>query len=502
MSQYMCDIISSNSFYNSSKLFVNPIHVQPFNIPLIKFFFDNGKRLYITPKVDGIRSQIKRDGELYECEILKDHIYPYDCVNYINSESYYVRGKLLESLLNKSTKTNNKILHNIKSTNEIIKILDQNAHIEGNENLFFKPIFVIKKDIFDYSEMSNLLIMLSAEYLTLYPNDGWIMYIDDFSFPLKFKPHRHLTIDVGFNKINNVYSSGDGELLSNVIQSNKLNIEQNESTLRCYWDDNIKKWIASDIRHDKKVGNKIYIIKTIENMHINPINHASIWNKLVSNKLDTPYYLHSDKYKNTKLENNTLKYMKKLFFSSLFELLEKTKSSSYNLLDLGCGKGLLNNYLKDKKIKYLYTGIDIDPIILNHAYPEGIYKWENLNYTNIIGTYTHTFFVNSLHYVNNIKDMFVKLSKVTQYVIILGIFEDNYIKHINVDGITVTKDNENFIFSYPWKEDMFKEKILNKSTLIKDALESNWKLIQSINYNDENDFIRMHNILVFQFQGF
>jgi hypothetical protein len=82
-------------------------------------------------------------------------------------------------------------------------------------------------------------------------------------------------------------------------------------------------------------------------------------------------------------------------------------------------------------------------------------------------------------------------------------FSDNYIKNINIDGITVIANgnctsNDEFEFSYPWKDNPINEKILSKKKLFNISNELGWKLVHTENYKKENNFIQMHEILVFQ----
>ena len=490
---------------------INPVHVLPFHIPLIKWHLHNEKRIYITPKVDGVRSQHKINGEIYECEIVNNRMYLYDYIG-ISFDTYCIKSKILEKILGM------KILYQIKSINEINKILkyfDDDVYPSVIGTIFPKPVFMLHENSLSTEEWQILFDFLLQEYTSYFPNDGWIVYIDDYIYPIKFKPLRHLTIDVYYNINSKTYFSGDDYIISNV-DTNLLNGIQNNCVVRCYWNNNENKWIPIDIRNDKKTGNKLYVINLVSNAHKNKINYGNIWKSINIQNMTyidfpsqetniKPYYSHNEKVKKPLHNmNSTLKHMKNIFFQSIDKILNiyRQNGDTFNILDLGCGKGLLNSHLKDTLVKYQYTGIDIDPIILSYAFPEGNYYWNNLNTDFPIGCkYSHTFFINSLHYVDNIHTLFERLSKVTSYVVILGMFSDNYIKNINIDGITVianNNDNNEFEFSYPWKDDLIAEKILSKKNIFNITDELGWKLVHIENYKKENNFIQMHEILVFQ----
>jgi len=66
------------------------------------------------------------------------------------------------------------------------------------------------------------------------------------------------------------------------------------------------------------------------------------------------------------IKNNLLKkFLIGLFFKKIYR--EIKKSNSKNIIDLGCGEGFLENYLKDKNVDLKITGVDINHKAINYA---------------------------------------------------------------------------------------------------------------------------------------
>lgn len=66
------------------------------------------------------------------------------------------------------------------------------------------------------------------------------------------------------------------------------------------------------------------------------------------------------------IKNNPVKhFLINLFFKNIYQEIKKNKPNS--IVDLGCGEGFLENYLKDKDINSEIVGIDINPDSIEYA---------------------------------------------------------------------------------------------------------------------------------------
>jgi trans-aconitate methyltransferase len=462
------------------KSVVSPIHVRDYHIPLIKQYYIENRPIYITPKIDGVHCSVNYEGLIYECEKLGTDVYVIDIIKKSNAQSFYMTLRIIEKKFGRNIiyqpSTSKKLLSNLKSFNIETK----------HDNIKLKPFFLIKKDTFGMSEWEDLLEILTIECSMPYLNDGWIMYLEGFKNPLKFKPVEHLTIDILYDSTTKkCYSYEKNEI--DVVN----NFTKNTSIMRCYWKN--CRWLAKEIRHDKQMANKQFIISTLELMHNDYPNYKLIWN----NDIELPYYQHE--LSKSKLLSRPIKDFLTEMRDLTFDIIKCNieQKDKMKILDIGCGKGKLGKYLS-KHFSFLYSGIDVDPLVLSNTCHYGVYYWNNINDKELkLNKADYVIFVNSFHYVDDKCNVLKKLSEITNTLIIFGIFEDYYMKEINNELVKVTKNDGKFMFNYAWKNSDFTEKVLNKKDVIETANMHGFVIKTTKKFDIINDFYDLHELLVF-----
>jgi len=308
---------------------------------------------------------------------------------------------------------------------------------------------------------------------------------------IKCKPEIHLTIDIEHN--DNIFKSSDNFVLNNV-QFDENVIHEN-GVYRCAWKNN--KWLAKEKREDKNRGNKFGTIVTLQS-HVSKI----MINQLVDDNNFKPYYFDKKSHTEKKSPSHDIR---NVCLNDVIKVCGNVRS----ILDIGCGNGTLYYKFLKNKTDIFYTGIDVDPFILTKTPLGGHYIWENINVlnenlltmstsllTNSEFKYDIVTFVNSLHYCTNIPQLFEKISKLTNKVIVVGIFEDHFTNDIELSDVKVKKlDNGMFDFYYKWKDHKITEKILKLSDL--DLI--GWTCNTIKPYQDlTNPFISMHQLIVLE----
>ena len=151
-----------------------------------------------------------------------------------------------------------------------------------------KFISFYKKLINNYNYIPKLYLKINMKYFyeiinilyNYFPNighgcDGWIITSNELNMSAKIKPDSHMTIDLKFK--NNKFYTNEKNLIN--INYNKKLI--NNKIYRCYFKN--YKWIAGEIRIDKKYANPRYIIELIRNQIINKIDYTKV--KLIKNNI-------------------------------------------------------------------------------------------------------------------------------------------------------------------------------------------------------------------------
>jgi SAM-dependent methyltransferase len=479
-----------------------PLHIMSYHIPVIKYEYDTDNNLYITPKVDGSYGQFKFsdiDTNIYQCEILGNYAYVFDIICH-DQKSFLHRMMMLEKIFD------TKILFTVSNTVEIISILNDYSKkytkINYDTNAILirtKPVFIINKNIFNSDNIEQLFDIITNNYDTYYPNDGWIMYINSLKHPLKIKPLNHLTIDILYDeKINMAISN-----LPKIV---------NGKIIRCYWDNKYQSWTYLNTRNDKKKGNNVYVVNQIMNNVKYPIYFYKIW-KSFNTKSNTfnftekhiqirPYYKNTISKNIGNGQKNKIQLLRLSFFSDIHNLLLRENKTNISILDIGCGNGSLNKFLSCKKLeKFYYVGIDIDPFMLSHAYLNGMYYWNDINsdnfFDNIVDQqYDFAIFINSFHYIIN-KETFLKhLKQHVNKIIIINIF-NNENTNIDTEEVKVVKLEKNmFEYHYKWKNDIFIEEMMRESDFTKNVNDSGWKILNIKRYDNNDEFIGLHTMYV------
>lgn len=471
-----------------------PVHKQNYHVPVLEHIFNSGNNIYITPKVDGILTNFEYCGMLFECEKLDGNMFLIDVINSVKYQSLYTRFKMLESIF----KT--QILHPIKSKAEVRDVLNQyDSTFVEHENcvLVIKPIFYInKKNIDKNKNMFDLMgyVMYGS---TQYNTDGWIIYTDNLQ-TLKWKPVIYMTIDVEYHQEQTAFTSSDRFVLNN-IEFDK-NIDHVDGVYRCYYSDTEKKWLAREKRNDKIRGNKLGTVVTL---------HAYRARYDQSEKtFDTnlkPYYFdnNNDNKYNKKTESHGIRNI------CMADIQNKIGIQSNSILDIGCGNGALYyNFIKQGR-DIFYIGIDIDPFMLSKTPLGGCYLWQDINnldtqyilhHTQIaqqsgVFTFDVATFIHSLHFCKDLPKLFNEISKLTDRVIIVGIFEDYFPGDFEMADVKVKKqENGLYDFYYKWKDHKITDKLLKNSDF--EGL-IGWEITYQYQYNHpSNPFINMHQMIV------
>jgi SAM-dependent methyltransferase len=472
-----------------------PVHIQNYHMTILKQVYDSGKNIYVTPKVDGVFTNCEYGGILYECEKIDNSMILLDILNNVRYSSHYTKMKMLEKIF----KT--RIIHIVSNIGDISNILLKYEKIslnipEMHFNMVTKPTFVINKNTFTDDIMQTIKKLKNESVEYAYPTDGWILYTDDIQ-PLKLKPLEHLTIDIEYDIINNVFCSSEGFIIPDVSICSIYKQSKPNTIYRCYWIEG--KWMAMEERQDKIRANKIGIILTIQAEHTGLAN-------LDNPIYQSPYYFENEKIYNKKSESHDIR---NIIFDDVVNKIGSMLNLKSGILDIGCGNGnLYRGLTKDLgNLAQIYTGIDIDTNVLIKATMGGLYLCEDINNidfnkilkysSNIIDGYNVTTFINSLHFCDNIPKLFEELKKVTKYVLIVGIFEDYFKGNFEILDVRVEKTNDGrYDFYYKWKSQKVTDSLLKMSDFNSGNLDG-WDIIYEHQYTHvSNPFINMHKMII------
>ena len=510
----------------------NPIHIKPHQLLSICDSIRNKKNVYLSVKADGVYCQLKNISNklfnkdiIFECEYIKEidvylvfdiHNYPSKHNNTYNNRIKYI-ASLHESkpdvVLNINNinnidtfaiyieKQNNLLKEYIKTTNDKIKWFPKFIFNTNHEiNLSIINDQKINNEINStISKESKFIDLLDHQFDLLYGSDGWIISMDNFNSIYKYKPKNHLTIDVLYK--NNKFYSSNNEIINCELKNNLV-----ESKIyRCYWNEK-NMWTPKETRNDKSYPNPLYIIKQIENIHLDYWSASSLKSKL--NKLT--YYTFNDIKCNDLNISNILNYKKEIMKKIIININFKNK----NILDIGCGKGMITNILKTNKINYnSYNGIDIDYNCITLA--ENKYSnfknnfiWKDFMVHEFNEKYDVIFIINTIHYfIDNLEIFFKKVKKMLSeqngIIIILFLNSDNIKEEFNYKNELIVKRIENnfFYFKYPWLNREFNEHIIGLEYL-RNYFQNNFKIRQiehNFNNTDDNNIVTkfwlMHNII-------
>ena len=332
-------------------------------------------------------------------------------------------------------------------------------------NDFYKNIISIIEE-----NNINLNFILNGEFKC----DGLILTPLNGSRELKIKPKKLQTIDLLYNN--------EKWLDSNNIEWSIEKIPDKEyqnKIYRCYPFEN--KYIATEIRYDKKKPNTFKIIDQIQNI--------KKFNWMENININEPYYELSNNI-NDPFLINILNNQKELLYNTINKINPEINK---NWLDLGCGKCKLYNIIKNIYIPKKYTGIDSDIKILSKKYYiiddlnniVSLYpcnlneKWDKINlwntfdwtikYNYIIANFSIMYFWSDLFWeqLNRVSDL--------NTILIFNVVKENV--NWSYNNSYLTSDNENTKIYFKWThtkehyEKLISDKLIN-DTLIK----YNWKI--------------------------
>jgi hypothetical protein len=352
-----------------------------------------------------------------------------------------------------------------------------------NENIYTNIINIIESNNVSSSDLDNVSSNnLNNDFTETILNgefncDGLILSPLDGKRELKIKPKKLQTIDLLYNGkkwIDSDNKEWDIEKIPNKNYQNKV--------YRCYPNNN--KYIATEIRYDKKKPNSSKIIDQILNIYkFNWLGNID----LLVNK-DKYYELIKKVYNNDLI--NILSYQKNLLATVIKEIKPEINK---NWLDLGCGKCKLYNIIKNIYIPKKYTGIDSDIKMLSKKYYiiddlnniVSLYpcnlneKWDKINlwntfdwtikYNYIIANFSIMYFWTDLFWeqLNRVSDL--------NTILIFNVVKENV--NWSYNNSYLISDNENTKIYFKWThtkehcEKLITDKLIN-DTLIK----NNWKI--------------------------
>jgi SAM-dependent methyltransferase len=511
----MNSIVESKQYY-TKKALPNPIHAQPYHFASICNLLNKDELITISPKADGIFKQLIHNNIKLDAEYIKE----LDLYLILDTSSYPIahndnivnRNKWIRSLLKIGTKNSK-----ISSLSDLKKFIDDEnndimKYISENKN----PIKIFPKSHFELKvTIDELIAILDETPNTIYPNDGWIVIINNSKYPIiKFKPKCHLSVDLLYSN-KKLYTLEQTEITYNGVSNMKQGI------WRCYWDDKINTWYPKEYRDDKKSPNPNFIVSNLTNTHLNYWTNKDVKKFVV----DNIYYTHC---KNTNLDISVVTFlsgMNDAITNTMFKLSQMISDQFTNIqiLELGCGSGAqLKNLKNCIKNDFVYTGIDIDPLCitkLQYYNKNSNYKaiWGNLNepnwgyFENITNLNNNLILmINTIHYfMDNFENFSKNLSKYSvkgAYLLILTLPSDNITEDLMFsDKFSITKQENNiYKFKYPWLNKEFTEHLYTKADMIDNFKNTGWELqseslVPDININETfSKFTNFHNFILLQ----
>lgn len=512
--------------YNHS--FKHPIHIEPYHIPYLSNQMENGS-IYITPKADGIRTHIKFNNSILEVErMVNNNRTQYIIIDLVKNQGkdpgdFEDRYKDIGKIMNNTDLNiinidlNDDFIQKIKNT-----IQKYNNNFNHSSNIFTKPIFKIKSDkTITKDILKNFFSILDEKPDTSYPNDGWIIYVENKKTPLKFKPIRDMTIDLKYNG-----TSFTNQHLLKYIDSHDIYPIKNKVYRFC-WEKSEDKWIIESLRSDKTEGNRDDIIKSILNRIYNPWKTSDVIEKYF--EIGRIYY---DKmaYENLNcaIIQDLLKKQKERSLDFVMDYIEDHSI----VLDLGCGNSSINRILTKKgKIKHYY-GIDKDPVVLSNNLRQMTNQtlmWGDVNEGFDFEYFTKYFdnipdhsidcviSINTINYfdIEKLIPILNKKTKENAQFLVFTLYQEKMhdidLGNFNINGIPkpfyikripildqLSNKNNKYEFCYPWRDHIFEETIIDQN-LVNDLQKNKWGYAASINYKiyDNNDiFNKFHHMFI------
>ena len=524
----------------------NPVHFEPYHIPNIyyrTFELDNS-HILITPKVDGhpcaLEFMFDHNYVVLLVEKVGDTFYTIDVIessnvnvrkmSFENRLRYLSRLADVETIyeLDNSTYTDMcEYLIRLTKSRCPINVLDK-------IKLVIKPVFkygINRPDPLDFGKFcTDLLIpydVMNLENAKIsYPNDGWILYPNFSDTPIKFKPYSHLSLDVRYNGEEwdlILDSESDSWVVPNVVIGNSDISPIKNNVYRCYprnveniqtiCDETI--WEVRELRDDKILPNRYmhYVgimsrcsvenaEKTVDGrdvMRRYVLDHESYYyDRTLERPIRTTYqYLQSDRVR------NMMEWI-------LGSIEDEVRDPMIRVIDIGAGTCNMYSKISNNTNKFIeYYGLDTDPISLSQRCDQKAFNsnrilrvWGTMNgetgveeyYSDLLNktdAFTIVTLVNSIHYSDNLIDLFKSIMNKVQkgYIVIFSMFS-NLIdtEFSNEDGENEVEikrlGNKTYRFTYPWKNDSFTEKIYS-TTDVENAIED----VDGLKIDEETELI-------------
>ena len=276
--------------------------------------------------------------------------------------------------------TKNNYNFEVNSFNELLHLIEIerinfNNFIENNKTSDYKWYpKAFWKCIMNNNIYINLINIINenSDYmkLLLHYSDGIILTPLDGTREIKIKPKKLQSIDLLYDG-NNWLDSNNKKWEITKIKNKKYE----NKIYRCYPVED--KYIATEIRYDKKYPNSFKIIDQIQ--HIYKFD----WTNSINVLLEKPIY-----YELTKKNIDDIKIIDiiNIQYNNFNDIIKEINPEINKLwLDLGCGKCKLLNIIKNKYLPKKYLGIDNDINILSSKYnlvDDNIYNLLPINLLN------------------------------------------------------------------------------------------------------------------------
>lgn len=482
--------MSYNFIYDySKKRMDNPQHITDYSL----LYLANKEEKIITLKADGIYQQQKINNILYESEYMEELNFNL-VFDFCLSNTKYSKKIFDRNLLIRSSHTYAKYLlpiNKVSKTEDIIQIYKDDNELLNKylstttDKIKWWPKLIIKIDITN----NDYLHLMDIQIPVLYKTDGYILYDNcNDKIVYKYKPKKHITIDIRYIKTENLYLSSENIIVSDI----NTNVEIYDGIWRCYWDNS--KWHPINYRHDKKVPNKIKIINELTQLH------KLYWcasDLLKYNTINLYYNISYDHIKDD--IQNLLIYQKTIFNTNIHKII--TDNNVKNIIDLGCGNGSISRNFYNLDV----CGIDIDYNCLHkNSIKYYKHKWYlsdlSTNTSKILHDLTYDLIVcnNSLHNFSNMLDNLVNVNS----IIYINFMDDDKINMngLNIDNeIIITKTNTITSIYYCWLKQKLNETLLS-STQIKKLFKDKWNIYEIENKDTTHKyskFLDLHTTFIF-----
>jgi SAM-dependent methyltransferase len=351
----------------------------------------------------------------------------------------------------------------------------------NNYRWYPKPAWIIEniENFIDpfISLIENDLRLIDSDTINY---DGFILTPLDSSREIKIKPKKYYTIDLLY-KNNKWYDRDNIEW--DINHNDNHNDYNFNSIYRCYYNKDIDKYIAGEIRYDKKKPNTNLIATTIYNLQKCDYNvsHNNIYRQQNDNTKEWLDIINSN--------NNMIK-----------TVINKINFNQINILDLGCGSGRLLKYINNFNN---YLGIDMDINMLAkgiNKYSKSLYSLNEYNnimfshadlnknfdgWININQKYDYIFCINSImHFTSDIFwDKIKSISKEKTIIIFNVVDMENNTRYDFMDNNFMERKDDIVYYKFPIHKEIKQEKYIDILNILN---KYNWTIKETYKSTDNN----------------